>query len=248
MRQVPQNLNSSVLLLVGSGRLAMHLSYYFELEKISFKTWSRKSQDSFELKSLGSQIVLLAISDAALAEFVHSHRELLKDKICLHFSGALQVEGAWGVHPLMTFSDQKYDLEIYRSIHFVLEKGAPALRELIPQLANPFSYIANEKRALYHALCSLSGNFSVLLWEYAIQRFEKDLGLNGQALTPYLRQTSANIEGFAKTQKSVLTGPLVRKDFGTIEKHLAALSNDPMKQVYEAFVKFYQLSREEHTL
>lgn len=225
----------------------MHLGHYFELEKIWFKSWSRANQDeaSLRLKIAESKIILLAISDSALTEFVEAHRELLKDKICVHFSGALQIEGAWGFHPLMTFSNELYSQETYRSMHFVVEKGAPSFKEFFPQLKNQLSYLENDKRALYHALCSISGNFSVLLWEYAIQSFEKDLGLNGEALRPFLHQTTANLDTFVKTKKSVLTGPLARRDFETIEKHLASLSGDPMKVVYEAFVRFYQISQEE---
>ncbi len=251
MRQVPKKVNSPSILLVGSGRLAKHLCHYFELEKIAFDKWAREKQNKTKIdpKILNAEVVLLAISDSALGDFIKEHQELLKGKVCLHFSGALQLLGAWGMHPLMTFSNDLYSLETYRAIHFVIERGAPPLTETLPQLSNRYSFLDPEKRAKYHAICVMSGNFSVLLWEYAINNFEREFGLSGEDLIPYLQQTAENLQQFAKTKtnlrKSVLTGPLVRGDFQTIEKHLVALNDDPMKLVYEAFVKTYQHSQKE---
>ena len=254
MRQVPQNLNSSSILLIGSGRLAQHLAHYFELEKILFKTWSRKAQKPAELQSLlaETEIILLAISDSAIAGFIEEHKAGLIKKKCVHFSGARVVLGAWSFHPLMSFSGEFYTREVYESMHFVIEEGAPKLNELLPQLKNQSSFLAKEKRALYHALCSMSGNFSVLLWEYAIRSFEKELGLKGEVLGPYLNQIFQNINQFAispaESRKTVLTGPLARRDFETIERHLLALKPTPMKSVYEAFVNYYEKSQQENAL
>ncbi len=248
MRQVPHILNSRPLLLIGSGRLAQSLSYYFDLEKIAFHLWSRRNGNLKDLQQKIDQAetVLLAISDSSLESFIEEHD--LQDKTCVHFSGTLTVKAAWSFHPLMTFSEETLSPETLRSMHFVLQEGSPSLNIL--GLKNPFSYLANDKRALYHALCAMSGNFSVLLWEYTIQRFEKDLGLKGEVLKPYLHKIFENLGEVASDRRlSVLTGPLARGDFGTIEKHLSALQGDPMKQVYEAFVSAYQQrnSHEKHS-
>lgn len=246
MRQVPKNLKSSSVLLVGSGRLARHLSHYFELEKISFEKWSRSTQDEAQLmlKLERAEVVLIAISDAAIEDFFGTHQLQLKAKTCIHFSGALHVAGAWGAHPLMSFASELYSLEKYRKIPFVLEEGMPKLNEILPTIKNPISFLAAEKRARYHMLCSMGGNFSVILWEYVIQSFERDLGLSGESLLPYLEQITENLSQFAEEmsekRKSVLTGPLVRDDLATIEKHLSELKQDAMKPVYEAFVGAYR--------
>ncbi len=253
MRQVPQklrhaleeNLNSSssAILLIGSGRLAKHLQNYFELEKILFLAWSRASSSNEDLqqKIAQSTHILLAISDSALIEVCKKH-EFVGKKL-VHFSGALFVPGVPSAHPLMSFSNQLYDLETYRSIHFVLEQGAPPLSELIPGLKNEFSYLENEKRAQYHALCSMSGNFSVILWEYFFKKLSSDLNLSPRIALPFMKQIEKNLEA-ALGKTSVMTGPLVRGDFQTIDLHLKALGSDPMAKVYQAFVEAYQQTKD----
>ena len=63
--------NSSIL-LIGSGRLALHLQYWFQQSNQSslLTTWSRR--DSFEkLQDLAAKadLIWLAISDSAIVDF-----------------------------------------------------------------------------------------------------------------------------------------------------------------------------------
>ncbi len=252
MRQVPQNLNSdpmqpslSPVVLVGSGRLAKHLQNYFELAKIPYWSWSRRFSDEKDLndKISNSESVLLAVSDSAIPELVaHCHRQSEKKQI-VHFSGALNLKGAWSAHPLMTFSNELYDLKTYQEIHFVLEQASPNLPQLIPGLTNKYSFLAPEMRAKYHAACVLSGNFSVLLWEYFFAKLKGEFKLDAQIAIPYMRQIEKNLEQ-AAGHHSVLTGPLVRGDLKTIDLHLEALAHEPMHKVYQAFVEMYQKTKD----
>jgi predicted short-subunit dehydrogenase-like oxidoreductase (DUF2520 family) len=234
MRQVPAS-----YLILGDGRVARHLRRYFDLEAISYIHWNRKSHSHEQLRSWAetSTHILLAISDSALEEFLRERRFLLS-KVCVHFSGAVSLAEIPSAHPLMTFGAEFYDLEVYRSIPFVFEKGRGSASELLPGLRNPSYEIEAEKKALYHALCVLSGNFSTLLWERAAQRFADDLGLPKSALVPYMTQITNNIVS-AYPGASVLTGPLTRGDGDTIAKNLAALEGDPFQEVYQAFVRAY---------
>jgi predicted short-subunit dehydrogenase-like oxidoreductase (DUF2520 family) len=245
MRQVPQNLNSAPMLLIGSGRLAKHLQNFFELENIPFWTWSRRFSDEKDLlhKISRSSRLLFAISDSALPDLLNRYHDQIQNKHVVHFSGATTIKGAWSAHPLMTFSHHLYDLETYREIHFVLEKASPKLSELIPGLKNKFSYLAPEMRAKYHAACVISGNFSVLLWEYFFTKLSGEFQLDPQIAIPYMRQIEKNLEK-AIGQKSVLTGPLARGDQKTIDSHLEALATEPMHKVYQAFVEMYQKTKD----
>ena len=116
MRQVPQNLK---YLIIGSGRVSKHFTYYFSLLEIQTSHWNRK--ESLEkLKERSSEVthVLVLISDDALNKFITEH-SFLKTKNIIHFSGATTVEGTSSAHPLMTFSTNLYDLDTYKSIPFV---------------------------------------------------------------------------------------------------------------------------------
>jgi predicted short-subunit dehydrogenase-like oxidoreductase (DUF2520 family) len=78
-----------------------------------------------------------------------------------------------------------------------------------------------------------------MLWEKAFAEFDAKLGLPREALLPYLIQICANLEA-GVNGKSVLTGPLVRNDLGTIEKHVQALEGDPFQEVYKSFVAAHE--------
>ena len=219
--------------IVGRGRLATHLAEYLELESRTVVSWHRAMQEKPAHALADAGTVLLAISDDALEPFLAANPDLLARSL-VHFSGSRSVTGAAGLHPLMTFGPELYDLETYRSIPFVAEHGGPAFVDLFPGLENPSWAIGPEQKPLYHALCVMAGNFPTLLWSKAIESFEQDLGLPHEILRPYLMQT---LENTMKSGGKALTGPLARGDRGTAERNLAALGNDTYAGVYRAFAR-----------
>ncbi len=226
-------------LIIGDGRVARHMAHYFSLLQINCAHWSRKNQTA-PLVKLATQAksILLLISDRSIDEFLHEHPYLVStaQKPVMHFSGALTHSQIEGAHPLMTFGPDLYTLETYKRMVFITEAGRAALPDLLPDLPNRNLAIAPEKKKLYHALCSMSGNFSVLLWEHVMARFEADLGLPREVLTPYLEQITYNL---GHAQESALTGPLVRGDVSTLIQHLDALAGQPDQKLYYAFLNFY---------
>lgn len=223
----------SQYLIVGSGRTAKHFAEYCRLLQQDFQTWSRNRDDSDSLKhkaSLSSHILLL-ISDSAIADFVQAH-PFLKNKTLVHFSGALEIPDVVGAHPLMTFGSELYTLADYQKIPFVLT-SKHSLSDLLPGLPNSFYSISPKDKAYYHALCVMSGNFTTLLWQ-KMREGLASLDLPSEIANPYLEQTTKNI---LSTPHLALTGPLARKDLGTIEKNLQALHQhqDPFEKVYRAF-------------
>ena len=155
----------------------------------------------------------------------------------IHCSGSLVLEAAQGAHPLMTFADDLYPAELYRRIPFVTDAEGPAFAELFPDLSNPGHELTRDKKALYHAYCVASGNFTSLLWEQVFAGFEAKLGLPKSVLLPYMERIFANLEAPEGSADSVATGPLVRKDMKTIERNLAALDGHPLEDIYRAFLR-----------
>lgn len=235
MGQVPSH-PFRAYLLVGRGRVATHLRHYFELEAIPYFQWSRADSESSlaELTRQASHI-LLAISDSAIDPFYDRYTATFADKVCVHFSGAHYSPRVPSAHPLMTFGPETYSLEQYRQIPFVVEKDRAVFSTLLPHFPNPVFELNASKKSLYHALCVMSGNFTILLWEKVIAEFAK-LGLPREALLPYLNQICLNL---SQSRESVLTGPLARGDQMTISKHLEVLGRDPYAEVYRAFLHAY---------
>lgn len=232
--QVPEMKAPLTYLIIGNGNIARHFSHYFSLKQIKFNKWSRSECHISELQTLSksSDIILLLISDDAIESFVQEN-PFLKEKTLIHFSGSLVTPLAYGAHPLMSFSEQLYELPTYESISFVVEKNSKFMT-YFPDLKNPNFEIEKSQKALYHTLCVLSGNFSVLLWQKAMHDFQTKLALPSQILIPYLKQITHNL---TTNPETALTGPLARRDTKTLKKNLASLKSDPYYNVYLSFVQ-----------
>jgi predicted short-subunit dehydrogenase-like oxidoreductase (DUF2520 family) len=226
-------------LLVGNGRLSRHLQHYLDLEGIPWRLWKRSGGTPFPDAAADARAVLVLIPDDAVVAFIEGHAEPAGPPR-VHCSGSLVTQLAVGLHPLMAFGDELYDLTVYRRIPFVGERGRTSFSEIFPELANPHFQIEPELRPLYHALCAMAGNFSTLLWVKAGREFEHRLGLPAATLEPYLEQVTTNLE----RSETPLTGPLVRGDRSTVAVHLAALEGDPYREVYRAFVAAHDASSE----
>lgn len=257
MGQVPHR-----ILVIGDGRLATTLKSVFQprtsakpgtsiaAAPLELATWSRRSDVSLSefLQNFDASHVWLAISDRAIADFVQQHSKLWKNRIVVHFAGSLPKTGdAHAAHPLTTFSSsQPITPEEFAKIPFVLDLEGPPLNQLIPGAANTFYRINPSDRAYYHALCSIAGNFSVLLWESVANRFNSNLGLTPQVLDVFRAQIFSNLADAARVKPqraSVLTGPLVRGDVATLETHRRALlarSEIPLLKIYDSFTDLYR--------
>lgn len=243
MRQVPHHL------LLGSGRLARHLSRYFTLQGLSFAQWTNSRELSSELFSLLSDSkkpvthLWILVSDSAIdsvARQILSGAANLGVKLprLLHASGARVVSGVRSVHPLMTFGRELYSLESYRKFPWVIEDqyDGETLEVILGGLPNPSVFLPAGKRPLYHSLVSASGNFPSLLWAEIFRKFEEDLSLPRELLVPFLFQSLTNV---VRSGDDAITGPLVRGDQATIRAHQLALEDSRLGDLYSAFVKFH---------
>lgn len=237
MRQVPK------YLLIGSGRISKHLEFYLKNTGHNLITWSRKNntqKDLLDKIKLSSHILIL-ISDEAITNFINKYKPQLKNKICIHCSGSLYTNLAFGAHPLNTFSNNLYDLDTYKKTPFILDKNSPDFSDLFPLLKNPNFKLDHTKKPLYHAACVMANNFTTILWEHAFEIFSDKLQIPKQALVPILEQTCLNLSNNNKknNNKSILTGPLARKDTNTINKNIKALeqAQDDFELIYKAFKK-----------
>jgi predicted short-subunit dehydrogenase-like oxidoreductase (DUF2520 family) len=266
--------------IVGDGRLARHFAHYFNLLNIPYRQWSRSLEAEQGISPIvrleGCETILVMISDSAIESWIESFKASsvkastpafkgsAGSKRFVHFSGALVTPLAVGLHPLMSFSKGFYEISQYEKIPFVCEKDGPGFSEIFPKLPNPHYSIDASQKAFYHALCVMSGNFTVLLWEKMFADLEGTLGVPAHAAIPYLEQVVRNLkagrtdESGAKLLKessksslnlsgglsgkpvgpgSVLTGPLARGDLKTIQKNLDSLDGDPFQKIYKAFVE-----------
>ena len=232
--------------LLGGGRVARHFRHYLHLEGLPVSGWARDARSDLNSHDdpdperrlratvTGASHVLLLVSDDAIAPLLRRHG-FLHEYPLIHCAGALSLPGVAGAHPLMTFGRDLYELEAYRAIPFMVEKGHD-FADLFPGLANPHHAIAPEQKALYHALCVAAGNFPQLLWQAVGQRLQQELGIPPAALGAYLERSLANA---LEDPDGALTGPLARGDQATIDRNLAALGPCALQDLYRAFIDFH---------
>lgn len=231
MGQVPH------YLIIGNGRVARHFAHYFSELGIAYSVWHRhQSIETLSLLLQQSSHVLVLIKDDVIEAFINHYLNSYQGYI-IHFSGSLVSELAYGAHPLSTFNDALYSRDVYERIPFFVDHDAPVFAELLPGLPNPHVILNKSQKEKYHALCVMAGNFTCMLWQKLFASFESELNIPNEMAHPYLQQQVHNLIHFPA---DALTGPLVRRDQKTIEKHLAALSEDPFQKIYESFVECYQ--------
>ena len=223
--------------LIGRGRVATHMARYLELEGLPCIAWHRGESRSPEDVLRCADVRLLAISDDQIETFVDEHPTFLSRPL-VHFSGSLVLDRVNGLHPLMTFGLEPYDLETYRSIPFVEERGGLGFQDVFPTLTNPSWPLEPELKPLYHALCVLGGNFTTLLWAKTFDAFERQLHLPKEALFPFLERTAANT---IVSGRDALTGSLARGDLQTVRRDLQAFEGDPYERIFRAFTEVFDL-------
>ncbi|MEK7216742.1 MAG: DUF2520 domain-containing protein, partial [Chloroflexota bacterium] len=179
-----------------------------------------------------SDVVFITTLDAAIAPVAAGLR-WRPGQLVLHCSGALSLDAlsaaaeqgaATGCfYPLQTFAAGA-GAGAWDGITVALE-GEPSVLAFLSGLARRLGgkpiVLASGQKALFHAAAVFASNYTVTLIAGAAdlwQRlgFDRDQALSG--LLPILRGTVGNLERLGLP--GALTGPIVRGDRATIERHL----------------------------
>jgi predicted short-subunit dehydrogenase-like oxidoreductase (DUF2520 family) len=141
-------------------------------------------------------------------------------------------------HPLQTFRRGPEAVGNVAGTYFGIDADAP-LRDQLMQLArdlrgHPFD-LSGVDRALYHAAAVFAANYPITLLAETIT-LAKAAGLGGETAGPGMTALLAgavnNLRDLAPAE--AITGPASRGDEGTIQRHLAALANDPeLQRLYQ---------------
>ena len=227
------------ILVIGNGRLANHFCHYFRLIDVKFEKWDRtQAHSQLVEKAKDCTSVLILISDQAIESFAAENDKVLP-KLRLHCSGSLFIKGMIGAHPLMTFSENLFQLPVYQKIVFAIDTIGFELESISPKLQNSSFQIKPDEKAFYHALCVASGSFSYLLWQFVAREFAarnwSQTGLNqySQAIFENIQKT------ILKPELNLATGPIQRGDQETIQRNLAALKGSPLEMIYFEFAKAF---------
>lgn len=165
-------------------------------------------------------------------------------RFVFHCSGLLSTEslkhlekkGALtaSIHPIQSFPQKKPALDAFKGICFGLEGKGKALdlaKRIARQLGGQYVILESKDKPLYHVACSMASNFLVTLLDAAsflLGQIDKDENLNLKLLFPLVQGTLQNVKNF--NTHSALTGPILRGDEKSIQKHLMALRKLPLQE------------------
>ena len=169
-----------------------------------------------------AELVILAVPDVAIAQVA---QQVPIGPWLAHVSGATSLNALsphkrrFSVHPLQTLSRERGAEQLdgaWAAVTADTEDGWAVGRWLAETLGlRPFD-LADADKPLYHAGAAIASNFLVTLYRAAARLLEES-NAPPEALVPLMTRTIEN--GF------LLTGPIARGDWTTVEAHLRALED-----------------------
>lgn len=199
-----------------------------------------------------ADIYFIAVSDHAIREVVLQLPKL--DGVILHCSGATAMEVLnyesfnYGVfYPLQTFSKTKI-LEDFSLIPIFVEASNRFTQKIICELANELSskvyYLDSIQRCSLHLAAVFSCNFTNYLLTLSFKLLkEQDISID--FIRPLMEKTISQAFD-SGDPRSLQTGPAIRDDKLTVEKHLELIKNKPdTEKVYKILTQLIKEYRNE---
>lgn len=232
--------------LIGSGNVATHLAQALKTAGLDLtQIWSRRLENAEQLaKKTGArwissleeldndiELVIVAVKDDAVASIVDQLAAF--NGTVVHTSGAVSMEvfqskvAHYGVlYPLQTFSLKK---EVdFSTIPICIEasdaKTLLSIRQLAEQLSKNVTEVDSARRSILHLAAVFACNFPNHLYALAadlLRQYELDFDL----IRPLILETAVKVQQALPAE--VQTGPAVRNDELTLQRHEALLANDP---------------------
>ncbi|MCE5221656.1 MAG: DUF2520 domain-containing protein [Clostridium sp.] len=194
---------------------------------------------------------MISIIDRELSKFdlnnksiCHTSGSLKSNVLCnAKHSGAL----IYSIHPIFAFSNKNTNLKKLEDIYFSIEgddlensslnnninEGNFPIINLIKTLGNKFFIRSEETSSIYHLATVFVSNLTLSLLEIGTSYLKK-LGLNEEdALNAIKPLVQGNIDSIIENGfMNSLTGPILRGDITTIDKHLSVLEKED-KDLYK---------------
>lgn len=249
--------------IIGTGKISSHIPYLFENVLRSFinNSFSNqslivesdltlekdikenfcfldKSTDYQSLDLSRIKVVFLAVPDSQILE---TYKNLKKDlpltTAFYHLSGALYFPDIIGIHPLMTFSKSDQMIPYDRVPMFTDNEKFYANHS---KLNMNLKYISPALKIKYHAMAVMLGNFSQYYLQIVKENFPEQLSFQD-----YKMLTEFSVKNiFNDDSKKMLTGPLVRGDLQTIQKHKDELRKESSK-ILDIYLQMEELFHQE---
>lgn len=218
----------------------------FAASKLAYE-WDTESANYMSIIK-HADVYIIAVSDNALEEVA---RELkLPGKVVAHTAGAVSKEVLknitthYGVfYPLQTLRKEITELP---DIPVFFEGSDKKATEILQQLAQSISYetptpAATEVRLKLHVAAVIVNNFTNYLYALAEDYCRKE-GIDFHQLLPLIEETVHRLK--TTSPSKTMTGPAIRQDKETVQKHLELLKDHPhIQKVYKMLTENIQQAK-----
>lgn len=184
-----------------------------------------------------ADIYIVAMADAALNQ-IHE-KYFLGSKIIVHTAGSLSkdilklVSVNYGVmYPLQSL--RKENPELHQDIPLLVDGNSDSVTAEIEAfaltLSSEVARTNDEQRLKLHVAAVIVSNFTNHLYMQAAGYCDNE-GLDFKMLQPLIEETALRLRYHQPVEMQ--TGPAIRKDITTLEKHLRMLTQYPqLKKIY----------------
>ena len=242
------NLKHMKITIIGTGNIAYHLSQRWQQQGVTIaQIVGRDVEKVRELADLlqtngttdydkvltTSDVYIIAVTDMAIIDIAMRLSYILKDKLIIHTSGTMPsnilepFSTQFGVMwPLQTFS-KNTPLDFERIPIFInANQNTPPqysqhfLRQLAERISKNVYELPDKDRLTLHVAAVFVNNFANHLFKIGSEILKKQ-ELPFDILHPLIEETVRKIQD--NLPETTQTGPAIRADNQTIEKHLTYL-------------------------
>jgi predicted short-subunit dehydrogenase-like oxidoreductase (DUF2520 family) len=188
--------------------------------------------------SKNADLYIIAISDSGLYELPDDFH---CDSLVVHTAGSVskevlkKISPRYGVfYPLQSLKkNSDADIEIPILVDANNSADISVLIELGTTLSEEVAIANDNKRLHLHVGAVIVNNFTNHLFTLA-DDYCKHQDINFELLLPLIRETISRLDN--NSPSTMQTGPAIRRDVTTIEKHLQLLQHEPqLKKLYQVF-------------
>ncbi len=244
------------VIVIGNGNVAQHfIKVFLQTKEVSLvQAFARKTESLLHLLPkeqitndykaiLDADVYLISVTDNAISEV--SSQLTFTNKLVVHTSGTsninvLNTKNRKGVfYPLQTFSkDKAVD---FSSIPICLEaentSDYETLEILAKTISNKVYSIDSVQRSTLHVAAVFVSNFVNHMYVIGNDICQKNK-IPFEILQPLIQEVATKISVLAP--KEAQTGPALRNDTQTIEKHLEFLKDSNYQDIYQLLTQSIQ--------
>ena len=241
------------IVIIGSGNVAAVLGRKFRAaghtilqvvsrnasaaSKLAYE-WSTESTNYPSIINRNAEVYIIAVSDDAIDDVISDMK--LPGKVVAHTAASVSkdilksVSEHYGVfYPLQSLRKEMPGLpEIPIFVDGADEKTKKILEALAHSISDDEVEVSDDdERMKLHVAAVVVSNFTNYLYSLAEEYCRKE-NIDFKLLLPLIEEVAQRIKNISPSQTQ--TGPAIRNDLETIEKHLALLDKYPeLKKVYE---------------